>query len=78
MYNLDRAAVDETGENWITADGQRYTLSDSVQVYIRRNGSYYLTSWSAVRDTRDYALTAWYDSTDSQGGRVRVVVAAAR
>ena len=78
MYNLDRAAVDETGENWITADGQRYTLSDSVQVYIRRNGSYYLTSWSAVRDTRDYALTAWYDSADSQGGRVRVVVATAR
>ena len=78
MYNLEQVTADSAGETWIAAGSRRYTLSDTAQVYLRRDGDYYLTTWSAVRDTDSYRLTAWYDAADSQGGRVRVVVAAAR
>lgn len=76
IYELDSVRAEETGETWISASGQRYTLSDQVQVYVRRNGDYYLSAWSQVRDS-GMKLTAWYDAADSQGGRVRVIVAQA-
>ena len=55
------------------ADGRKYTLSDNVAVYERRNGQYYLSSLARAQQSEG-TLTAWYDKAESSGGRVRVIV----
>jgi hypothetical protein len=57
------------------ASNKKYVVSDDVQVYLRKNGEYYLTKISAV-NADDYTLTGWYDTASgSAGGRIRIVVA---
>ena len=55
------------------ADGRKYTLSDNVAVYERRNGQYYLSSLARAQQSGG-TLTAWYDKAESSGGRVRVII----
>ena len=43
-------------------------------VYEVKNGSYYYSSLGAVLGG-SYTLTAYYDRTDSEGGRIRVILA---
>ena len=50
-------------------------IAEKVQVYLAKNGEYYLTELSAV-NAYDYSLTGWYDDFNGQaGGRLRVIVA---
>ena len=56
------------------AKGVSHTLSDSVVVYEYRNGAYYLSSLARAEEG-DFTLTGWYDKADSEGGRLRVIVA---
>ncbi len=58
------------------AGGNRYTLSESLQVYQYLDGSYYAVSLSDVSDLSDYQLTAYYDDGDySAGSQIRIIVA---
>ena len=43
-------------------------------VYVYDKGDYLLSSLSKVTEG-DYALTGWYDKSESAGGRIRVIVA---
>lgn len=60
----------------VTADGETYTLADDAAFYI-----YNKEDKEYTFSTRDQAmasggtLSAWYDASDADGGRVRVVLA---
>lgn len=49
-------------------------MSDNVLVYEYRGGDYYLSSLDRVKDG-GYELSAWYDRSEKDGGRIRVIVA---
>ena len=55
------------------AGSYKYTLSDSVLVYEFRDGRYYLSSLARAEDSAA-TVTAYYDRSESSGGRVRVIV----
>lgn len=74
MKKLTEYKLSSLGAEWAMADNQRVAVSDSVQVYLRDGGSYYLTDISSV-NAQDYTLTGWRDSSGSAGGLIRVVIA---
>lgn len=55
--------------------GTKYTLSDSLQVYtVDYNGDYILSTLTdAVENADKYTINAYYDKTDSSGGRIRIL-----
>ena len=64
-----------SGNQFVTGDGERFTLSDNVAVYeLRGDDKYTLSTLSRVSGG-SYRLTGWYDKTDANGGRLRVLVA---
>ena len=54
---------------------QKYMLSDNVQVYLNKNGSYYLTELSNVLDLNKFTLNGFYDDNFKFGKRIRVIIA---
>ncbi len=75
MRNLESVRLTELGTLSAAAGNQRYDVAEDVQVYLRRDGAYYLTSLSAV-DADSYNLTGWYDSFGCPaGGKIRVLIA---
>lgn len=74
IYALNAAQKGELSGSQFLADRKTYTLSDDVVVYERRSGNYYLSSLARVREG-SFTFTGWYDKTDANGGRVRVIVA---
>ena len=74
LLPLNCAKTGEVSGNRFLAGSRSYTISDRAAVYELRNGDYYLSSLSRVRDG-GYTLTGWYDKTDADGGRIRVIVA---
>ena len=76
MYSLTSAGEGEISGNRFTAGNRSYTLSDQVLVYERRGSQYYLSSLARA-ESGGFTLTAWYDKAESEGGRIRVIVARA-
>ena len=75
LYNLTKVDLDGISGNTAVAKGdEKYTLSDTVAVYVRENGEYQLSSLSRISGG-DYRLTGWYDKEQKDGGRIRVIVA---
>ena len=74
MYSLTSAGEGTVSGRQFLTDQRRYTLSDQVLVYERRDGQYLLSSLARTQEG-DFTLTAWYDRPEAQGGRVRVIVA---
>lgn len=66
-------------ENGAAATDQgSFPIAENVQVYLRQNGSCYLTELSAV-NVWDYSLEGWYnDFTGAAGRQIRVIVAVAK
>ncbi|MGI6031239.1 MAG: S-layer homology domain-containing protein [Eubacteriales bacterium] len=52
-----------------------FRLADNVLVYIRDGNQYYQSTLSQIVDSQEYTITAHYDKAQSQGGRVRVLLA---
>ena len=74
IYSLKSVDVSLVEGNVVTAGNRSYTMSDTVQVYEYRDGEYYLSNLDRV-DIGTHELTAWYDKLQSEGGRVRVIIA---
>lgn len=74
LFALACARTGEVSGNRFLAGNSTYTISDRVAVYELRGGDYYLSTLARVRDG-GYTLTGWYDKTDANGGRIRVIVA---
>lgn len=78
VKNISSVSVSGLSALSATGGSKTYALADDVQVYIRRDSSYYLTPLSSVNPS-DYTLTGWYDSFGCPaGGLIRVIVAEAR
>ena len=77
MQRMKSVKLTELSGSWAMASNQRYAIADDVQVYLRKNGSYYLTALSAV-NAEDYTLTGWYNNSSSSAGRqIRIIIATA-
>ena len=74
MYSLTATQPGEIVGSQFAAGNRKYTLADQVVVYEKRGSQYFLSSLSRAQNG-GFTLTAWYDREDSQGGRVRVIVA---
>jgi hypothetical protein len=76
MKNLSSVKLSDINSLYATAsDGTQYLLSDSVDVYLYSSNNYYLLSVASVSDTDSYTLVGWYDKAQSEGGRIRIVIA---
>lgn len=78
MQRMKSTELTGLSSSWAMASNQKYAVADDVQVYLRSNGSYYLTTLSAV-NTEDYTLTGWYNNSgNSAGTQIRIVIAVPR
>lgn len=77
------AALDQeirlSGINELTAKGpsQSYTISSSVQVYVKESKEVYFASSvkHLMSNFDDYKIVAYMDKPENQGGRIRVIIA---
>lgn len=78
MQRMKSTELTGLSSSWAMASNQKYAVADDVQVYLRSNGSCYLTTLSAV-NTEDYTLTRWYNNSgNSAGTQIRIVIAVPR
>lgn len=78
MQSMKQVRLTALSNAWGMADNQKIGISENVQVYLYKNGSYYLTGLSAV-NVEKFTLTGWYDDVGSAaGGQIRIIVAAER
>lgn len=76
FVNLPSVRIDTVDGTTAYADNRQYAIWDDALVYEVRDGEYYLTSLSLVTGG-DYSLTGYYDKDQSDGGRIRVILARA-
>lgn len=75
MQQMSSVRLTSLGVQSAMASNKKYALADDLQVYLHRNGDYYLTTVSAV-NAEDYTLTGWYDTASgAAGGRIRIIIA---
>lgn len=68
------SSIDSAGLT--TRDGETYTLWDDASVYLYNDDGDFVSLLNKNELSLDtYRLTAYYDKPDSQGGRVRVIIA---
>lgn len=72
-YNLTAVELTAADTDACTGkDGVRYRCGDQVTVYEKRDGNYYASTLSRVSGK---TLTGYFDKSESEGGRIRVIVA---
>ena len=74
LLPLTSAGKGELSGGQFVTGGKHYALSPDVLVYEVRNNTYYLSSLARA-ESGDFSLTAWYDKSEAQGGRIRVILA---
>ena len=74
MFSLTATPSGQIQGNQFVAGNRKYTLSDNVIVYEQRGSQYYLSSLGRAQ-SGDFTLTAWYDKAETDGGRIRVIIA---
>ena len=72
LYSYGSASSVANGTAVIGADS--YKLSDDIAVYYAENMQYVQTSLESVSNGH-FKLTCYYDKSESEGGRIRVIVA---
>ncbi len=76
IRNLTKLNLTELSATSAAASGQKYDVSESVQVYIQKDGDYFTANLSTVSDPAAYRLTGYCDDFGyPAGGQIRVVVA---
>lgn len=76
LLPLTSAGRGELSGGQFVSDGRHYALSQDVLVYEQRDNSYFLSTLARA-ERGDCTLTAWYDKPESEGGRIRVIIARA-
>lgn len=75
MRRLSSVTLESLGVSTAAAGNKQYSVSDTVQVYLKQDGEYYLTELSSV-NTDNFTLTGWYDNFGTvTGGKLRVIIA---
>lgn len=75
ISNLSKINVTSINELYAIDGAQKYMLSDNVQVYLNKNGTYYLTELSNVLDLNKFTLNGYHDIDFKLGKRIRVIIA---
>lgn len=78
LQPLSKVTATGLTQTALTAGGTTYTLSGNVQVYYKQNNAYQLSSLQAIDDLSQYTVTGYYDKTDREGGRIRILIAEAK
>ena len=74
FVNLTAIHLDSVDGATAYGGNRQYAIWDDVLVYQVDGDRYYPTSLSLVTDG-SYSLTGYYDKDQSQGGRIRVILA---
>lgn len=80
ILNLNRVHLDRIQDNLAFSTGnQRYTISDSIAVYLVEHTDIGETRYIYTNLPRvisgEYLLTGYYDKPEREGGRIRVILA---
>lgn len=76
IKNLTGVTVSSLGTGNLTANSRTYQISDTVQIYLNKDGKYTPVSLTTISDTNNYSLTAYYDNLGyAAGNLVRIIVA---
>lgn len=79
IRSLTKAANATLTGQKVSCGGKTLTLADDAAFYFYDTAEKaYTLATRAQVEGGNYTLSAWYDKTDSQGGRVRVIVAQAK
>lgn len=76
IENLKELKLSHVEGGKALAGNQTWAVADDVAVYELREDTYYLTDLDRVGG-EGYTLTGWYDKSEADGGRVRVILAEA-
>ncbi len=71
------SAVSELTAVYAKIGGVQYRLSDKVKVYLKSGTKYMIMSLNEAI-SGDYSYTCYYDKTEANGGRIRIIVATER
>ncbi len=77
IYQLSELKVDKGGlsRSGVVCQNKRYLLSYDVRYYLKKGTREYVASNFAEITEGNYNLKAYYDNTEENGGRIRVIVA---
>jgi hypothetical protein len=74
--NLYQISVKDLSEGSITDTSNKiHLLSEQCVAYLFEDEVYEYSSLGEISDLKDYTLIAYYDKSEAEGGRVRVIVA---
>lgn len=63
------------GRGYCISGGKTYNYASNVQFYIKTNGREFMLSTYDEMLEGSYTITAYYDDTEANGGRVRIIIA---
>ena len=70
------SGVTSVNSMYVKTDSANYRMADDVMVYIRDGVDYYRSTLSQlITNGEQYDLTAYYDKAESEGGRIRIIIA---
>lgn len=75
-YALNGITVSSIGISTVQANDTKYTLAENYSVYLYINKDYVLTTLDKIKNLSKYDIRAYYDKPSTNGGRIRVIIAA--
>ena len=74
LLPLTQVKADGVSGSLLQAGDRSYQIADQVAVYEYRDREYFLSTLDRVQE-QGLSLTGWYDRPESEGGRIRVIIA---
>ena len=74
MIAMNPVKATQIQSNQLLVGNKTYTISEQVIVYEHHDDVYTLSTLDRVQDL-GLSLTGWYDKDESEGGRIRIIVA---
>ncbi len=77
LTKIPTATVSDISGSFVIYGGKSYTLSDKVSIYTKdRSYNYSMVTIEELKNRlSDYTITLYADKSESQGGRIRVILA---
>lgn len=75
LYNAETGKISDISGSIITINGKTYTLSDKVQIYVKKSYEYTMISIDElIAKKENFTASIHKDKQNSDGARVRVIV----
>lgn len=75
INKTDSGKISSVNGSKITIEQKDYTMSDNVQIYLKKSYEYTMLNIDELKDIMsDYTATIYQDKSESSGGRVRIIV----